>query len=362
MEAKILHYNELPMITFRWTRANDLKLEQVLPEALYSGYGHIKSGEKHLKGMDGLNLNQWLGLYHGANREELGLVLSDAKVRHYIESDTAGETVRLSYDLTGGDAALLEVNVIKVKAGETLNVVLDYEGDKGTRLVSTLNLIDVAEGGTLNLSKINLLPDTVRHIEQRYAKVSEGGTVNYLSVELGGRETIVNYVTDLAGEEAKGYLKSIYIGNGERILDLSHQMNHFGEKCRSDMEIRGALDDKAKKYFRGTLDFKKGSAQSEGREVETVVLLNKEVRSFAIPLLLCGEHDVIGNHAASAGQIDEEKLFYLMSRGFSFEESRRIIVESAFRPIIDLIPDEDRREKVQGRIDAMLKKVSPGGL
>jgi Fe-S cluster assembly scaffold protein SufB len=72
---------------------------------------------------------------------------------------------------------------------------------------------------------------------------------------------------------------------------------------------------------------------------------------------LCGEHDVIGNHAASAGQIDDDKLFYLMSRGFSHEESKRIIVESAFRPIIDQMPDEKIQERILERVGAMMKKV-----
>ena len=70
------------------------------------------------------------------------------------------------------------------------------------------------------------------------------------------------------------------------------------------------------------------------------MLLDPTVKSISLPLLLCKEDNVVGNHAASAGQIDHNKLFYLMSRGFSEVEAKHIIVESMIRPIIDRIGDE----------------------
>ena len=359
MEAKKIKYNELPVITFRWLRANDLKLVELRPEALEYDRDYIRSGSSRLRPMEEADLTSYLGNYKGTNPEELEFILKEARIRNHIVSGQDHELVHFSYELSGSSTSLLELNAIEVRENETLDVLMEYYGDASTELVSVLNLIKVAQGGVLNIYKVNHLPHSSRHIEQRYARVEEGGIVNYISIELGARETVINYLTDLAGDESQGHLKSIYVGNEDRVIDLSHQMSHWGRKSNCNMEIRGALTDRARKYFRGTLDFKKGSAQSEGGEVETVMLLNKEVKSFAIPLLLCGEHDVIGNHAASAGQIDEDKLFYLMSRGFSAEDSKRIIVESAFRPIIDSLPDERLKELVIDRVAELRKKVTP---
>lgn len=358
MEETKLKYNELPVITFRWLKVNDLTLSEVKPGAGDHHKNYIKSGSDHVHPSTQLKIKDYLGDYKGTNETELNRILDKAPIRNYIVSAADNDLVYLKYELTSDAPDLSELNVIEVKAHETLNVLLEYAGADQPEFASVLNLIRVAPGGTLNLCKINQLPHSVRHIEQRYANVMAGGTVNYISIELGARETIINYLTDLAGAEAKGNLKSIYIGNEDRIIDLSHQMSHWGKKSTCDMELRGALTDKAKKYFRGTLDFKKGSAGSVGGEVETVMLLNKDVKSFAIPLLLCGEHDVIGNHAASAGQIDAEKLFYLMSRGFSKEQAKQIIVESAFRPIIDLLPDEALKERILARVTQLMKKVT----
>ncbi len=361
MEARKLKYNELPRISFRWVRANDLKLMSLDLRSMEYGKNPVVTGASHIQPLDELKPARLLGKYQGTNEEELAFVLKEARVRHHIVSSREEDLVRLKYHLSGEDTTLLELNVLEVRKGETLNVLMEYEGDETAEFASVLNLIEVEEGGTLNLYKINQLPHSSRHIEQRYAKVADSGTVNYYSVELGARETVINYMTDLA-EKAAGYLKSIYIGNEERVIDLSHHMNHFGKESFCDMDIRGALKDRANKYFRGTLDFKRGSAGSEGGEVETVTLLDKTVKAFAIPLLLCGEHDVIGNHAASAGQLDENQLFYLMSRGFTFEESKRIIVESSFRPIIDLLPGEELRDAITERVGELMGQVTAGEL
>lgn len=354
-----IKYNELPVITFRWLRANHLDLVMNKEEiSSYKG-DYIVSGKEFVKVLkaDELLEDQWLGKYKGTNEEELNKSLKMANLVHYIESDKDEREVRFKYKVSLENENIIERNYIRVKRGESLTLILEYESDEGGKEVSTLNLIEVEEGGNLKLFKINHLGKGIRHIDQRYTRVEKDGNFHFTSVDIGAKETVVNYENDLIGDKAKGSLDSIYLVNEDRVLDLAHKMNHFGKECNSNMNIIGALSDKAKKYFRGTLDFIKGSTGSEGGEIETVTLLDPTVRSYAIPLLLCGEHDVIGNHAASAGQIDEEKLFYLMSRGFNVDEAKKIIVESSFRPIIDSIPYEDIREAILQNVEKALKKV-----
>lgn len=355
--AKKEHFNELPMITFRWLKANDLRLTSVKADSFYDDRNAVISGAELVSTFKG-EIKDFLHDYQGTNKEELDLILNAATSKRYIESSSNEALVHLSYDLDENHQNLATINIFKVKAGETLNVLMDLKGGQDTVLATMLNLIEVEKGGVLNLHKINRLNLNCRHIEQRHSQVAETGQVHATSIELGAKESIIHYLTDLAGDEAHGELQSFYVGNGNRIIDLFHQMNHFGQRCTSNMEIRGALTDQAKKYFRGTLDFRTGSSGSEGGEVETVMLLDPKVKSFAIPLLLCGEDDVIGNHAASAGQIDDDKLFYLMSRGFSKEEAQRMVVESSFRPIIDALPLEPLKDEILERLYELMKKVN----
>lgn len=67
-------------------------------------------------------------------------------------------------------------------------------------------------------------------------------------------------------------------------------------------------------------------------------------KNISLPLLLCTEDDVQGNHASSAGQLDANTIYFLMSRGFSLEEARRIVIEALIRPIIDGMDSSVRDE------------------
>ena len=118
---------------------------------------------------------------------------------------------------------------------------------------------------------------------------------------------------------------------------------------------KGALAGEAKKIFRSTLDFHRGCAGSEGEEGDYAIQLSPKAKNISLPLLLCTEDNVAGNHASSAGQVSEEDVYYLMSRGFSWEEARRIIVESLMRPIVDSLEaslQEETLEEIRRKLDA----------
>jgi Fe-S cluster assembly scaffold protein SufB len=160
------------------------------------------------------------------------------------------------------------------------------------------------------------------------AYIGIGAKVKYIQVEIGSKNSSTKYTCDLA-EESETYVNSIYFGDGERNLDLNYLVNHFGRSSTSNIQIRGALKDRASKTFNGTIDFKKGSSKSKGSEEEYVILFDKTVKSTALPVLLCSEDDVKGKHAASAGKVSSDKLFYMMSRGINKEEAMKLLVEAS---------------------------------
>ncbi|NWM55017.1 SufD family Fe-S cluster assembly protein, partial [Escherichia coli] len=82
-------------------------------------------------------------------------------------------------------------------------------------------------------------------------------------------------------------------------VDMNLVVNHWGQKTTSEINAAGALKDDAQKIFRGTIDFKKGSAGSVGSEQETVLMLGDGVVNKTVPLILCAEENVVGNHGAT---------------------------------------------------------------
>ena len=117
------------------------------------------------------------------------------------------------------------------------------------------------------------------------------------------------------------------------------------------MDLKGAISGNCKKHFKGTIDFKKGCKKSKGNENEYCTILSDKAKSIALPMLLCTEEDVEGNHSTAAGKIDSKKLFYLMTRGLSKADSERLIVRAQFNSVLEKIENEEIRNEILKKID-----------
>lgn len=260
---------------------------------------------------------------------------------YYIESTKEPSVVRISYEADKINPHIVDYNLIKVNEGQKLTVVFDYNSAEDIKsLRNSATKIQVAEGGELELVTIQRLAldgesfGAVLVDAHAYSKISQ------YFIDLGG--FIAGNSNRLyLGEASNAETYSIYIADGERKVDLEFSNFHKGRRSQSLIEGRGIVKDKARKVFRGNLKFERGSAKSVGKESEYAILLSKDVKASSIPTLKCDEDDVIGEHAASAGQIDKDKLFYLTSRGLSPKEAERLVVLSAFKPILEKIGDKE---------------------
>lgn len=84
------------------------------------------------------------------------------------------------------------------------------------------------------------------------------------------------------------------------------------------------------------------------------MLLSNEARSIALPMLLCAEEDVEGNHSTATGKVDEKALFYIMSRGVSKKEAMKLVVKAKFNKILEKIKDEELKNEITDEIDKRL--------
>ena len=100
------------------------------------------------------------------------------------------------------------------------------------------------------------------------------------------------------------------------------------------------MRDGAKKIFRGTIDFKTGAADSVGNEQETVLMLGDDVENKTIPVILCSEENVVGNHGATIGELDEDTMFYFASRGIDKEQAENIMARASIERLKGLIADD----------------------
>lgn len=368
-EREVKALNTLPVITWRWLKVNDLKIDGFkLPEVLEYNREFLLEG--NFQDLIVKKMNSSIAIHENlkyyVNKEEsygvsenfvaLGEELYNSGVFVHAPRNTKhSEPIRLQYILDDENPMVIDNNIIVAEENSEITIVIDYTtiGDIDG-FHNGVTKVYAKDGAIVNIIKIQRLNDQSYHFDSHVSFSGYGAKVNWIQVELGAKKSITNYINNLNEENSESSISSVYLADGDRNIDLSYLMNHRGRRSLSNIETRGALKDKAKKVFRGTIDFKLGASRSKGSEEEFAILLDRTVKSDAIPLLLCSEDDVEGQHAASAGQIDSDKLFYLMSRGLDEKEAKKLIVEASFTPIIDKIPVEDLREAINEEIHRRL--------
>lgn len=203
---------------------------------------------------------------------------------------------------------------------------------------------DVPDGETKIFSDVNLSEENVaRKIK---ISVGAGAKVEFISTDLGRGDFSSDVEIDLRGDDSSANFDAVYFGDGERKLDFNYVIRQRGKRTQATMNVRGALTEHSDKIFRGTLDFQRGAKGSTGRELEEVIILSPGTRNRSVPLMLAAEDEVDGQHAVSVGRLDEEKIFYLMSRGLDKSAAERLIVEAAFNPVTEKISDENLRAQL----------------
>ena len=257
----------------------------------------------------------------------------------------------------------LGVNEAKVPAGVNTEATEVREitvlaGEKHTltrqEAVGSVELhITLEPGADFTLEQAVLLDEGKSSATKVKVTAKEGASFTYTGAYLGGRETAAELEVELQGKEAKAEVWALYLGDKASKLDLNYIIRQQGRRTEANMQVRGALLTGAEKIFRGTLDFLQGTKGSVGRENEEVLCLSDDVRNRSVPLMLSPEDEVDGHHAVSVGQMDEEKLFYLMSRGLSAQEARQLMVTAILQPVIDCF-SPDLREKVRRELEGRL--------
>jgi len=256
--------------------------------------------------------------------------------------------VEIFYELDQENPVLIDNNLIVAEENSKLTIVIDYRmQDQNLKAFHNgLTRVIVKENAVLNIVKVQRFNDQSDNFDSNISLVSNQGELNWIPIELGAKNSVTNNENTLMDDGSRASISSVYFADGERKMDLGFKMNHQGRHSSSEIESKGVLKDRAQKIFRGDLYFQKGAGQSKGSEREEVLLLDKTVDSDSIPALFSEEDNVEGEHAVSAGQIDEQRLFYLMSRGMTKAEAKQLMVEASFNPIFDKIPLNDLKGSV----------------
>ena len=356
-----MRFNETPIRTAKNFNINNIKLENIeIPEAITTFENITIIGDTSKinieQNADNTNTDLVYGLSneltnqvkHGANQK---IKLNINNTQNKKEKTEAEIDFKFDYE----NAALIDNIEITANENTKSTVIIKYTSNQENESYHNGIIKAKAEKNSeLNIVVVNLMNTKSNNFLAIENNFEENAKINYTIVDFGGKHSITNYYSNLQGDNCDNQLNTIYLGKENQVFDLNYIGELRGKKSNIDIEVQGALKDISKKHFKGTIDFKKGCKKATGNENEACMLLSDTAKSIALPMLLCSEEEVEGNHSSSAGKIGEKELFYIMSRGFELKEAMKLMVRARFNQILEKIENEELREEILQEIDKRL--------
>ena len=351
----ILKINETPVRTSRNFNINNVKLEDIqIPENLKEFKGTtIVQNNSNIKLSS--NIEKY-DITYGLGDFFTNQVLEKANKNINIEIDGSDEkNINIDNILSSDNLNLIDNVKILANENSKATIVIKYKSDKNIEFFHNgIIKIIAINNSNINVIIVNLLSETSNNFLSIDAELEESSKIKATIIDFGGKNSITNYYSNLIGDLSDNKLESIYLGKNNQLIDINYIAELRGKKSNIDINVQGALKDQAKKHFKGTIDFKKGCKKATGNENEECMLLSNKAKSIALPMLLCSEEDVEGNHSSSAGKVGEKELFYIMSRGFNFKEAMKLMVRAKFNKILENIKDENLKQEILDEINTKL--------
>lgn len=294
---------------------------------------------------------------HGTGEEAAAYLRFAAGDRIVIETDP-DKQADAQVIVTGVDGAI-SAAAIDVVAGEgsviNLSVVVDGPSGASGYTGTTLRVFADTDA-RVNIVRTQALPAGFTDIDDMGLFAADRAAITVSQTVLGGDATFTGLATDLRGESSRIDIATHYLGHDDQVHDFNYVVRHHGEKSECDLQANGVLAGKSSKTLRGTIDLIRGARGAQGSENETVLLVDDGVKNKTVPVILCNEDDVAGNHGATIGHIRDEQMFYLATRGLSRDVAERMFVSAIMEQAAIDAPDDASRAAVVN----LGESVTPG--
>ena len=219
---------------------------------------------------------------------------------------------------------------------------------------AALTRIVVEAGAKLHLIEMLGVNEGQQHLESVGLEIHQDAAVDVKQYALGGSTIGLGLTANLVGARARLDLNNRYHATHEETLDINHLVRMRGTSTRAQLTESGVLNEAAKKTLRATIDLVRGAKDAQGNEIETVMILGDDVVNKTMPVILCDEDNVAGNHGATIGSVSPEQLDYLAARGLSRQAAEQLFVRALFEDAIINAPEEISHRVAVERCEAEL--------
>jgi len=278
-----------------------------------------------------------------------------------IGGSLLSEPVFVDVQATGAATTYPGVH-IDVPAGSDASVVVRYRSttDVGSVVVPRLTS-SVGDNARLNLTVIQDWNYSTRAMGRAVIDLGRDSGLVLSEVGLGGKIGRLHLDVNFIGRGSHAKIYGAYFGEEDQTLDYRYFMNHIGTDTRSDMFLKGAVEDTALSVFTGMIRIEKTGQKTESFQTNRNLILSDGAAAQSVPNLEILANDVKCGHGSSVGPLDHDQRYYLRSRGLTPDRADRLQVHGFFEEVVSLIPHAELAATMRERINAKYVRAQEEG-
>jgi len=260
------------------------------------------------------------------------------------------------------DGALMLHPRVLISLGENsqASVIETYGGTAGGQyFTNTVTDIELDENAVLDHYKLQYESAAAFHVGATHVRAQRSATYRSHSISFGGALVRNDVIAVLDGEGVECTLNGLYTADAQRLVDNHTTIDHAQPHCASREIYKGILAEHARGVFNGKIIVRPDAQKTDAKQTNRALLLSEDAQINTKPQLEIFANDVKCTHGAAVGQLDDEALFYLRSRGLGDASARRMLIHAFAADVLNHLPLELVRAHIETRLQRELARVLP---
>lgn len=256
------------------------------------------------------------------------------------------------------ETSLSRLNIVAEEISESSFAEIFYSPSESKSFSNTLTTLNLKKGAHLKHTKAPLLGENHSHVGKVQATLDRDANLTSLTFSVTGLLSRNNIEVLCLEEGSHASVNGLYTGRGSQHHDSFCHVHHKAAHTTSDQLFKGILDDESRGVFTGKIVIHRDAQQVDSSQLNKNLLLNQKAHVDTRPQIEVYADDVKCGHGATIGQINEEEVFYLESRGIPKEKAQKILCHAFAQEVIETCDQKDLSQWLSSKLFDSFEKYA----
>ena len=258
-------------------------------------------------------------------------------------------TIHINNLISKDNITLFQKNMISCEKNSNVLILEEFNSDKLSNN-NIVNFIDIEENSNVTHLVFQNNSENSKLQFTSFANCKSNSTYKQVTINLAKSSVRNHHYANILGEEASVDFDGIFFASSNQIIDNKTQINHNFPSCKSSQRYKGILTDNSKASYLSKTYVDKEAQLTEAYQLSKGILLSDSSTFHSKPELKIYADDVKCSHGSASGSLNENSIFYIMSRGLNYKEAKELLINGFLLDVINKITDEEIKNLIKSMI------------